>query len=67
VQQVLAFLGARLKEPTSWQGIAWFFAAVGTALGTAGYIQSGLIVGAVGAGFGGVGQFLTKEGPRPSP
>jgi hypothetical protein len=67
VQQVLAYLGARLKEPTSWLSIAAFFAAIGTALGTAGYGHAGLIVAAVGAGFGGVGGFLTKEGPRPSP
>jgi hypothetical protein len=66
MQQVLAYLATRLHEPSSWLGLAAFFAAVGTALGTAGYGQAGLIVGAVGAGFGGVGAFLTKEGPRPS-
>jgi hypothetical protein len=64
--QILAFIGTRLKEPSSWLGIAAFFASIGTALGSAGYGQAGLIVGAIGAGFGGIGAFITKEGPRPS-
>jgi uncharacterized membrane protein len=63
---ILAFAWARLKEPSSWLGLAAFSAAAGTALVSAGLTKAGLIVGAVGAGFGGVGAFLTKEGPRPS-
>jgi hypothetical protein len=62
MEQIAAFVMARLKEPSSWLGIAAFCASIGTALGSAGDIQAGLIVGAVGAGFGGVGAFITREG-----
>ena len=61
---ILAYLATALKEPSSWLGIAAFFGATGAALTAAGYAQTGLIVGAVGAGFGGVGAFITREGTR---
>jgi hypothetical protein len=57
----LTWLGARLSEPITWIGIAHFAAATGAAFVAAGFLQTGLIVGAVGAGFGGVGAFITKE------
>lgn len=60
----LTWLSARLAEPSSWLGLAAFGASTGTALAGAGLVKAGLIVGAVGAGFGGVGAFLTKENPN---
>ena len=57
----LEWLQARLGEPTSWLGTAAFFASTGTALAGAGLPRAGLIVGAIGAGCGGVGAFITKE------
>jgi hypothetical protein len=56
-----AFLLARLKEPSTWLGIAAFGASMGSALIAAGLAQAGLVIGAIGAGFGGVGAFIAKE------
>ena len=61
MNSVLTFLGARLQEPSTWLGIAHFSAATGAALAAAGLMQTGLVVGALGAGFGGVGAFIAKE------
>jgi hypothetical protein len=61
------FLKQRLSEPSSWLGLAAFFASTGTAIASAGYSTTGLIIGAVGAGCGGVGAFVSKEGQRPQP
>jgi hypothetical protein len=58
---LLAFLLARLKEPSTWLGIASFGASTGAALASAGLPKAGLVVGALGAGFGGVGAFIAKE------
>ena len=58
---LVAFLLARLKEPSTWLGIAVFGASTGSALAAAGLSQAGLVVGAIGAGFGGVGAFIAKE------
>jgi hypothetical protein len=55
------YLLARLKEPSSWLGLAAFFASTGVSLSSAGFVQTGFIVGAVGAGLGGVGAFVAKE------
>ena len=57
----LMWLQARLGEATRWLGVAAFFASTGTALAGAGFPRAGLIVGAIGAGCGGVGAFITKE------
>jgi len=57
----LTWLGARLSESTTWLGIASGFGALGAALAAGGLVQTGLIVGALGAGAGGVGAFITKE------
>lgn len=57
----LAFVASRLKEPSTWLGIAAFGASCGSALAAAGFHQAGLVVGAIGAGFGGVGAFIAKE------
>jgi hypothetical protein len=57
----LAFLLARLTEPSTWLGIAAFGASMGSALAAAGMHQAGLAIGAIGAGFGGVGAFIAKE------
>lgn len=58
---VWAWLGARLSEPITYLGIAAFSASCGSALVAAGCQKAGLIVGAIGAGFGGVGAFIAKE------
>jgi hypothetical protein len=63
----LAWLMARLAEPSTWLGIAAFGASTGSALAAAGFEKVGLVVGAIGAGFGGVGAFITKENPAPPP
>jgi hypothetical protein len=60
---MLAFLLARLKEPSSWQAVAVFSAATGAALAKAGLMQTGIVIGAIGAGIGAVGQFIAKENP----
>jgi hypothetical protein len=60
---LLAFILARLKEPSTWLGIAAFGASMGSALATAGLGQAGLVVGAIGAGCGGVGAFIAQEHP----
>ena len=57
----LQWLQARLSESTSWLGIAAFSASTGAALIVAGFTNAGLIVGAIGAGCGGVGSCITKE------
>jgi hypothetical protein len=60
---VLAFLLARLKEPSSWQAVAIFSAATGATLANAGFMSAGIVIGALGAGIGAVGQFIAKENP----
>jgi hypothetical protein len=57
----LQWLLARLSEPSTWLGIAAFSASTGAALVSAGFTNAGLIIGAIGAGCGGVGSFITKE------
>jgi len=64
---VLAFLAARLAEPSSWLGIAAFLSSCGAGLLTAGHPESAGIVTAIGLGFGGVGAFLTKENGKAQP
>jgi len=61
------WLQDRLGEPTTWLGVATFFGSFGSALASAGLTKAGLIVGAVGAGFGGVGAFVTREHKQPPP
>ena len=57
----LQWLQGRPGEATSWLGIAAFFASTGTALAGAGFPRAGLIVGAIGAGCGGVGALITRR------
>ena len=49
-----------VKSP-NWLGIAAFSASTGAALVSAGFTNAGLIIGAIGAGYGGVGSFIRKE------
>lgn len=57
----MTWLQAWLGEATSWLGIAAFSASTETSLAGAGFPRAGLIVGAIGAGRGGVGAFITKK------
>ena len=55
------WLKARLGEPSTWGGIAAFCTALGTALVSAGWVQTGTVIGCVGGGFSGVVAFVKKE------
>lgn len=57
----LSWLTARLAESSTWHGVAIFFAAVGANLVAAGMLNTGLVVGSIGAGADGVAQFIIKE------
>ncbi|HEV2100660.1 MAG TPA: hypothetical protein VGR45_17275 [Stellaceae bacterium] len=63
----LNWLSARLREPTTWLGIAAFFASTGASLAAGGLPRAGLIVGAIGAGAGGVGAFIARENGQATP
>jgi hypothetical protein len=51
----------RLKEPSTWGGIAAFFAAAGLALVGANTNDPSVWIAAIGAGAAGVVAFLRKE------
>lgn|GEM_PF-5020775 len=57
----LAFLWARLREPSTWAGFAAFCGGLGASLIGAGFTAAGAAIAAVGAGCSAVAVFL-KEG-----